>query len=168
MTIDQLFQCGILTLSDKGARGERQDTSGPQLQQQLMAHGPFVIRKSAIIADEFEAIVQTLTDWVDNDRLQLILTTGGTGLSPRDITPEATLAVIERQVPGISEAMRAASLEKTVHAMLSRGVCGIRKQCLLINLPGSKKAAQENLQVVLPALSHAIAKLSGNEEDCGG
>ncbi|MEN8139820.1 MAG: MogA/MoaB family molybdenum cofactor biosynthesis protein [Thermodesulfobacteriota bacterium] len=165
--IDQIFQCGILTLSDKGARGQRLDTSGPQLKEQLSGGGPFVIRRQAIISDDLESIAATLRDWVDNDKLQLILTTGGTGVSPRDNTPEATRAVLEREVPGIAEAMRAESLTKTPHAMLSRGVAGIRKGCLIINLPGSERGARENLAVILTALPHAIAKICGCQVDCG-
>ncbi len=165
--IEQIFQCGILTLSDKGARGERQDTSGPQLQRQLAAAGPFAIRKNAIIPDEATAISTILQEWVDDEKLQLILTTGGTGVSPRDNTPEATLAIIDREIPGISEVMRAASFAKTPNAMLSRGIAGIRRGCLIINLPGSERAARENLAVVLPGLAHAVAKINGCQADCG-
>ena len=165
--IDQIFQCGILTLSDKGSRGERQDTSGPQLQQQLASAGPFVIRTTAIIADEAAQISTTLKDWVDNQGLQLILTTGGTGVSPRDVTPEATLSIIDRVIPGIGEVMRAWSFTKTPNAMLSRGIAGIRKGCLIINLPGSERAARENLEVILPGLAHAVAKINGCQADCG-
>lgn len=158
------FRIGILTLSDKGARGERIDQSGPALAALVAPLGEVVARQ--IIPDDEAEIVQTLIEWVDGDQLDLLLTTGGTGVAPRDVTPEATLQVIDRQVPGMAEAMRAASLAKTPHAMLSRGVVGIRRQTLIVNLPGSPKAATENLAVLLPALDHALAKLQGDPTDC--
>ena len=159
-----MFRIGILTLSDKGARGERVDSSGPLLATQVAGLGEVV--KSAIIPDDVAIIAATLCNWVDTEHLQLILTTGGTGLSPRDVTPEATLRVVDRLVPGMAEAMRAASLVKTPHAMLSRAVVGIRGSTLIINLPGSPKGASENLTVLLPALGHALAKLQGDSADC--
>jgi len=122
----------------------------------------------AIIPDDHDKIVHHLCSWVDVKRVDLLLTTGGTGVAPTDMTPEATLEVIEREVPGIAEAMRQASLKKTPHAVLSRGVAGIRGQTLIINLPGSEKAARENIEVVLPALPHALYKLKGGRDDCGG
>jgi len=158
------FRIGILTLSDKGARGERSDASGALLRD-LVADLGDVVRYS-ILADEAPAIRELLTAWADEDQLALILTTGGTGLSPRDVTPEATLQVIDRLVPGLAEAMRAASLAKTPHAMLSRGVAGMRGRTLIVNLPGSPKAVRENLTVILPALPHALAKLQGDPSDC--
>jgi len=114
-----------------------------------------------------EAIVACLVTWCDQERLDLILTTGGTGLSPRDVTPEATLAVVERPVPGMAEAMRAASLTQTPHAMLSRAMAGVRRETLIVNLPGSPKAAKENLAVILPALPHALEKIQGSTRECG-
>lgn len=161
------MKAAILTLSDKGSRGERVDESGPALAAWLAEHGVQTVR-SRIIADEFELIVEVLTEWADADVAELILSTGGTGVSPRDITPEATLQVVERVIPGLGELMRIRSLEKTPMASLSRAVAGIRKQALIINLPGSPKAALENLQAVWPTLEHAVEKIRGGQEDCGG
>ena len=149
---------GILTVSDRSARGERPDASGPALQQQVIAQG-WQVSQVDIVPDDFTILVQTLTLWADRGDLDVILTSGGTGFAPRDITPEATLAVIERQTPGLAEAMRAASLQITLHAMLSRAIAGIRKQTLIVNLPGSPKAAVENLAVIAPVLPHAVQLL---------
>lgn len=149
---------GILTLSDRSARGERADLSGPALARLIQAEGWSVVKQS-ILPDEESAIREILVNWADDAELDVILTTGGTGFSPRDVTPEATRAVIEREAPGLSEAMRAASLKITPHAMLSRIVTGIRKKTLIINLPGSPKGAVENLQVILPVFSHAVQLL---------
>lgn len=158
------FRIGILTLSDKGSRGERIDESGPVLHEMVSSLGPVCCYE--VIPDEFSGIVDTLKKWSDKEALDLILTTGGTGLSPRDVTPEATLAVIDRLVPGMAEAMRQDSLAKTPHAMMSRGVCGLRHETLIVNLPGSPRAASENFAVLLPALPHALAKLKGDPSDC--
>ena len=149
------YKCGVLTLSDKGSRGEREDTSGPQLQKLLRTAG-YEISAYLIIPDQQDLIEQTLVEWVDELQLDLIITTGGTGVSPRDRTPEATRNVIELEVPGLSETMRQSSLQQTMQAVWSRGIAGIRKRCLILNLPGSKKAAQENLETVLPALQHGL------------
>ena len=149
---------GILTLSDRSSRGERADSSGPALARLIQAEG-WSVTKQSILPDEESAIRAILTEWADSEDLDVILTTGGTGFSPRDVTPEATRAVIEREAPGLAEAMRAFSLEITPHAMLSRIVTGIRKKTLIINLPGSPKGAVENLQVVMPVLSHAVQLL---------
>jgi len=149
---------GILTLSDRSARGERPDASGPALANLIQAEGWSVVKQS-LLPDEESAIAAILISWSDSGELDVILTTGGTGFSPRDVTPEATRAVIEREAPGLAEAMRAASLKITPHAMLSRIVTGIRRQTLIINLPGSPKGAVENLQVVLPVLAHAVQLL---------
>ena len=157
---------GILTISDKGSRGERKDTSGPQLQAMLSEQG-FSVVAYTIVPDEIAIIQETLRTWADEKKIDLILSTGGTGVSPSDLTPEATRAILDREIPGIAEAMRLASLQKTPNAILSRGIAGIRKQSLIINLPGSKKAAQENLEAVLPALQHAIYKIKGGTKDCG-
>jgi len=162
----QSYRCGVLTLSDKGSRGEREDTSGPQLQEMLRAEG-FEIGAYQIIPDQQSLIEQTLMQRVDEKNLDLIVTTGGTGVSPSDRTPEATRAVIELEIPGLSEAMRQASLRQTIQAVWSRGIAGVRKGCLILNLPGSKKAAQENLEAVLPALQHGLYKLKGGDADCG-
>ncbi len=163
----ETYCCGILTISDKGSRGERQDTSGPQLREQLGAAGPYIISKYAIVADDPTAITATLTNWCDRQGLDLILTTGGTGVSPSDQTPETTRPLLDKEIPGISEMMRMASFQKTAHAVLSRGVAGIRKRCLIINLPGSERAARENLETILPGLAHAIYKIKGGSKDCG-
>ncbi len=160
------YTCGILTMSDKGSRGERDDTSGKNLQEIMRAAG-FKIASYQIIPDNGEIITSTLKDWADARGLDLIITTGGTGVSPSDVTPEATAGVIDRELPGIAEAMRRASFKITPHAILSRAISGIRGNCLIINLPGSKKAAQENIAVVLGALPHAIYKIKGGMADCG-
>ncbi len=161
-----MFRVGILTVSDKGHAGERVDTAGPELGRMLDPRC-FQVAAAQIVPDEVPAIAAILTAWSDADGLDLILTTGGTGLSPRDLTPEATLSVAQRLVPGIGEAMRAASLAHTPHAMLSRGVAVIRGHTLIINLPGSPKGARENLAAVAPALPHALEKLKGSPAECG-
>jgi molybdenum cofactor synthesis domain-containing protein len=161
-----MFKVGILTVSDKGHAGERHDVSGPELARLLPA-ALFEVAKTGVVPDDHEAIVAQLVAWSDAHRLDLILTTGGTGLTPRDITPEATLSVAHRLAPGFPEAMRAAGLAKTPHAMLSRGVAVIRGATLIINLPGSPKGARENLTTILPALPHALEKLQDNPEECG-
>ena len=158
------LRIAILTVSDRSSRGERPDASGPALAEIVMAQGWQVVRQE-IIPDEIKAIIATLQTWCDSDEADVILATGGTGFAPRDVTPEATRAVVERLTPGLDEAMRSASLQVTPHAMLSRAVSGIRKRTLIITLPGSPKGATENLQVVLPALEHAIKLLL--EEDAG-
>lgn len=158
------FSIGVLTLSDKGARGERDDLSGVVLQEMVQGLGRVV--QYQIIADEIDSIQRVLRLWVDELGLDLILTTGGTGLTPRDQTPQATAPLLDYQIPGMAEAMRAASLLKTPHAMLSRGLAGVRKRSLIVNLPGSPKAVRENLAVLLPALPHALAKLKGDPADC--
>jgi molybdenum cofactor synthesis domain-containing protein len=160
------MRAAILTLSDKGSRGERVDESGPALAAWLKDRGVSTVQ-SLVIADEFEQIVTVLTEWADSDSADLILTTGGTGVSPRDITPEATIQVVERVIPGLGELMRLKSMEKTPMASLSRAVAGIRNQSLIINLPGSPKGALENLEAVWPTLGHAVEKIRGGQEDCG-
>ncbi|HHX75536.1 MAG TPA: MogA/MoaB family molybdenum cofactor biosynthesis protein [Firmicutes bacterium] len=161
------FTVAILTASDKGARGEREDESGRVIRELVTAAGGRVIAYD-VVPDDYETLVQKLREYTDMTGANLILTTGGTGLGPRDNTPEATLAVCERLVPGIAEAMRASGLQKTPHAMLSRAISGIRRQSLIINLPGSPKAVRENLSVVLPALPHALEVLCGQAADCAG
>lgn len=162
-----VYSVGILTLSDKGARGERQDTSGPMLAELFSARQEYEVVARRIIADDEELICSVLIEWVDEKKVDLIITTGGTGVSPADHTPEATRRVIELEVPGIAETMRLSSLEKTVQAVWSRGIAGIRGKGLIINLPGSEKAARENIEAVLPALSHGLYKLKGGQADCG-
>lgn len=160
------MRAAILTLSDKGSRGERVDESGPALATWLTERGVNIVQ-SQVIADEFEQIVELLTEWADTDVADIILTTGGTGVSPRDITPEATLNVLERVIPGFGELMRLRSLEKTPMATLSRAVAGIRNMSLIINLPGSPRGAVENLEAVWPTVGHAVEKIRGGQEDCG-
>jgi molybdenum cofactor synthesis domain-containing protein len=154
----------ILTVSDRSSRGERPDASGPALVELVQSHGWQVVQQR-IVPDNIDAIKNELQTWCDSGEADVILTTGGTGFAPRDVTPEATRAVVERLTPGLDEAMRSASLQVTPHAMLSRAVSGIRKRTLIITLPGSPKGATENLQVVLPALEHAVKLL--REEDAG-
>ncbi len=153
------MRVGILTISDRSARGERPDASGPLLAELVAGELGATGIRTEVIPDDLEVISSTLIAWCDGGELDLILTTGGTGLAPRDNTPEATRAVIEREAPGLAEAMRAAGLQKTPHAMLSRGICGIRGRTLIVNLPGSPRAAQENLAVILPVLPHAVELL---------
>lgn len=165
MSIDKPdFRIAVLTLSDKGAAGERQDESGRILAEMAAELGRVVCHE--VLPDEQARIASWLADRADSREVDLILTTGGTGMSPRDVTPEATLQVIERLVPGIAEAMRLDSLKKTPHAMLSRGIAGIRAATLIINLPGSPRAVRENFAVTIPALKHGLAKLAGDPADC--
>lgn len=155
----------IVTVSDRGSRGEREDATGEALEAVLTQNG-FDIRQRVIVPDEIPIIQSVLRRFADEQRVALIVTTGGTGVSPRDVTPEATLAVLERIVPGMGEAMRASSLQKTPHAMISRAVTGIRGWTLIVNLPGSPGGAVENLSVLLPALPHALRKIQGDMSDC--
>ncbi len=157
----------ILTISDKGFQGKREDRSGPALEE-IISHNQGEITYFKILPDEKELIKKELKDIADNGLADLILTTGGTGFSLRDVTPEATKEVIEREAPGLAEAMRAESLKKTPTAMLSRALAGIRKKTLIVNLPGSLKGAVENFEVVLPALKHGIEILKGEGGECGG
>ncbi|MBW1981652.1 MAG: MogA/MoaB family molybdenum cofactor biosynthesis protein [Deltaproteobacteria bacterium] len=159
-------KAALLTISDRCSTGERQDRSGPLLRDMLRSEG-YNVAHYEILPDEQDLIALRLRQLADEYSVDLVVTTGGTGLSPRDVTPEATTAAVDRLVPGIAEAMRSASLVKTRHAMLSRAVAGVRGQTLIINLPGSERAARENLQVVLPALSHAIDKIQGDPAECG-
>lgn len=155
-----MITVGVLTISDSGAKGERVDTSGENIRTIIAQLPDAVISAGAIIPDEPDQIAATLCEWSDEKRLNLILTTGGTGLAPRDVTPEATLAVIDRSAPGIAEAMRAMSIQHTPYGMLSRGVAGTRGRTLIINLPGSPKAVKECLEYILPVLTHAINLLT--------
>ncbi len=160
------YRVAILTLSDKGAKGEREDRSGPAIAQMMQQAGYDVVYQ-AVMSDDLEPMKAELMRLCDEHVCDLLLTTGGTGFSMRDQTPEATLAVAERNAPGIAEAMRWNSLQITPRGMLSRGVSVLRKQTLIINLPGSVKAVQENLSCILPALEHGLGILSGRESECG-
>ena len=160
-----MFKVAILTISDRGSKGEREDSSGPLIQE-MVRNLPGEVVHYEIIPDEKERIAEALKKCADQLKADLILTTGGTGLSPRDVTPDATLKVIEKEVPGFSEAMRAESLKKTPHAMISRAIVGIRGTSLIVNLPGSPKSVRENLEVILPALPHALSKMKGDPSEC--
>ena len=159
-----MFNIGIITASYKGSRGEREDASGRLIATMLQELGQ--IRSYKVVADDADQISKEMVIMADQLGVDLILTTGGTGLGPRDVTPEATLAVVDRQVPGIAEAMRAKSLEITSRAMLSRAVAGMRNKTLIINLPGSPKGVQECLEVILPALDHGLAIMKGEASEC--
>ena len=160
-----MLTVGILTVSDKSWKGERQDRSGEAIRE-ILSGIDARIANYDIVPDEKKLIAERLIKWADKDGIDIIVTTGGTGLSPRDVTPEATLSVVDRVVPGFAEAMRLASLKKTPMAMLSRAVTGTRGRCLIINLPGSPKAVRECLEPILPALPHAIETLKGQVSEC--
>jgi molybdopterin adenylyltransferase len=160
------FTFGIITVSDKGSRGERLDTSGQEIRGILEKEG-FEFSAYVIVPDETEQISAGLLSYADDKKIDLIVTTGGTGVSPRDVTPEATMAVLNKEIPGMAEAMRRASALITPHAMISRAVAGIRGTSLIVNLPGSPKGVRENLSTILPALKHAIEKIKGDPSDCG-
>ncbi len=160
-----MFTACVITVSDKGFRGEREDTAGPLVRQMLAGAG-YAVRDVRIVPDEREQIEAALIRCADEEAVALVVTTGGTGFSQRDVTPEATAAVCDRMAPGIAEAMRAACLPVTNRAMLSRGVSGLRKQTLIVNLPGSPKAVRENLGAVLPALEHGLQMLLGTKNEC--
>jgi molybdenum cofactor synthesis domain-containing protein len=159
------FKAVIITVSDRGASGEREDRSGPEIINLLQTIGVEIIA-TRIIPDEKEMIRLALVEWCDAGRADLIVTTGGTGVSPRDVTPDATREVIEREVPGMAEAMRRQSMLATPNAMISRALVGTRGQTLIVNLPGSPRGARENLNVLLPALAHAIEKIKGDSSEC--
>lgn len=159
------IHAGVITVSDKGSRGEREDKSGPEIIAILKDAG-IDVAYSKIIPDERDQIKEALIDFADKKNIPLIVTTGGTGVSPRDVTPDATLEVIDKEVPGMAEAMRQASAAITPHAMISRAVVGIRGRSLIVNLPGSPKAVRENLAVLLPALKHAVEKVKGDDAEC--
>jgi molybdopterin adenylyltransferase len=156
---------GIITVSDKGSQGKREDLSGPAIAE-MLAGAAILIKQTLIIPDETDKIKEAIIDFADVKNLDLILTTGGTGVSPRDLTPDATLKVIDKEIPGMAEAMRHQSMLITPHAMISRAIAGIRGRSLIINLPGSPKGVKENLAVILPALKHAIEKIKGDDADC--
>ena len=161
-----IIRTGIIIISDKGAQGDRIDKSGPAIRQALK-NNIFVVEGYQIVPDEKKSIQKALLQFTDDQKYDLIITSGGTGISPRDVTPEATIEVVDRLLPGFAEAMRMHSLIITPHAIISRAICGTRQGSLIINLPGSPKGAKECLEVVLPAIPHAIAKLKGDPSDCG-
>lgn len=159
------YKTGILVMSDKGSRGEREDRSGKQIEEMLGSQ--FSVDFYGMIPDDKEIIVERIKLLCDEKQLDLVLTSGGTGFAPRDVTPEACLEVIEKPVPGISEAIRSVGMQKTQKAMLSRGVSGIRGKTLIINLPGSVKGVRESLEIVLPVLPHGLDTLRGDSSECG-
>lgn len=160
-----MFSIAVVTMSDSCSQGVRQDGSGPQLQAAVAALG--TVNHYEVIPDDRERIAATLATLCDSGRFDVIFTTGGTGFTERDITPEATKAVIEREVPGLAEYMRSEGAKVSRNAILSRGVCGIRKRTLIVNLPGSMKAVRENISFILPVLPHALEKLRGDTTPCG-
>jgi molybdopterin adenylyltransferase len=160
------INAAVITISDKGSRGEREDKSGPEIISMLESMGMTILH-TKIIPDEVELIKEALIEYSDMQNIDLILTTGGTGVSPRDVTPDATRQVIEKEIPGMAEAMRRESGKITPHAMISRAMAGIRRDSLIINLPGSPKGVRENLAVILPALPHALEKIKGDDRECG-
>jgi molybdenum cofactor synthesis domain-containing protein len=160
------FRAAILTASDKCASGGREDLSGPELERLLVEEG-FSVLCRMVVEDEFDLIANALIDLCDNKKVDLILTTGGTGFSQRDVTPEATCSVIQRETPGIPEAMRQESLKITANAMLTRATAGIRNQTLIVNMPGSPKAARECFNIIRPALPHAMEILTRQGVECG-
>jgi len=160
-----VISAGVITVSDRGSRGEREDKSGQEIVRMLKGIAATVVH-TIIIPDEKDQIKDALIECTDKKKIDLIVTTGGTGVSPRDVTPDATLEVIEKEVPGMAEAMRRESASITPHAMISRAVVGIRGCSLIINLPGSPRGVRENLAVILPALKHAIEKIKGDDAEC--
>ena len=161
-----MFQSVVITVSDRCSRKEAVDTAGPAVSDLLKTRINTHIYETIIIPDEKDRIKESLCDYSGGHSIDLVITVGGTGFSPRDVTPEATREVIERFTPGLDETMRYASLRKTSHAMLSPGVSGIRRSTLIVNLPGSERAARENLEVIIPALEHGLLKLKGDPSDC--
>jgi molybdopterin adenylyltransferase len=158
------YRAVVITISDKGSRGERQDTSGPRLREMLQES--YEVGKVLIVPDEKDLIAETIRTQIDREGFDLVVTTGGTGVGPRDVTPEATRSVIEKDLPGFSEAMRMESYRITPFALISRAICGIRGQSIIVNLPGSPKAAAECLSFVLNVLPHALEKVKGDPSEC--
>lgn len=160
------FRYAVLTVSDRGAAGERKDLSGPVIQELLEPLGAR-LEEYRVVPDELAEIQRAIIEWADQKGVDLILTTGGTGVHPRDVTPDATRPLLDKEIPGMAEAMRSASMAKTPHAMLSRALVGLRKRTLVVNLPGSPTAVRENLSVLLPAIPHALEKIQGDPKECG-
>ncbi|MFX4261101.1 MogA/MoaB family molybdenum cofactor biosynthesis protein [Pelotomaculum propionicicum] len=160
-----MYKIGIITVSDKGSRGERVDESGPAIRDMVKSLGE--VTSYVVVPDDLDLLKEAMINMSDKEKIDLVFTSGGTGFSPRDNTPEATLAVIHKQAPGLAEAMRAESLKKTNRAMLSRAVAGIRNSTLIINMPGSVKAVRECLAVIMPALPHGLEILTGRGGECG-
>jgi molybdopterin adenylyltransferase len=158
------YRAVVITISDKGSRGERQDTSGPRLREMLQE--TYDVGEVLIVPDEMDLIAETIRTQIDREGFDLVVTTGGTGVGPRDVTPEATRSVIEKDLPGFSEVMRMESYRITPFALISRAICGIRDQSIIVNLPGSPKAAAECLSFVLDALPHALEKVKGDPSEC--
>ena len=158
-----MITVAIVTLSDKGSKGEREDLAGPLIGEMIASIGA-TVEYYEIVPDEKDLIKEKLMAY--SKKVDLVLTTGGTGLSPRDVTPEATLEVIDKEIPGIAETMRSAGLEKTKRAMLSRAVAGVRGNTLIINMPGSPKAVKEGLEAIMDVIPHAIEKIKGSTKDC--
>jgi molybdopterin adenylyltransferase len=158
------YRAIVVTISDKGSKGEREDTSGPRLA--AMLEKDYDVGEVLIVPDEVELIAATMKSQIDEKGFDLVVTTGGTGVGPRDVTPEATRAVIEKDLPGFAEVMRMESYRITPFALISRAVCGIRRQSIIVNLPGSPKAATECLSFVLASLPHALEKVKGDPSDC--
>lgn len=161
-----MIKVGVITVSDRASRGKREDRSGQVVQEMVKSIDGEVVAYR-VIPDEEKLIGEELLRMCDQLKADLIITTGGTGLGPRDVTPDATLGVIEKEVPGISEAIRVEGFKSTPHALLSRAVAGVRGECLIVNLPGSPKAVEESLNTILPCLPHAIEVLKGKAEECG-
>lgn len=166
MNPERPFRAGILTISDRGSRGERTADESGDAALELLEKAGLSVERREVVPDDPNRIRETLIRWTDGDCLSLIVTSGGTGLAPTDVTPQATRDILDYEVPGMAEAMRAAGLTKTPHAMLSRALAGVRGRCLVLNLPGSPMAVRENLATVLPALEHALDKLCGDPTDC--
>jgi molybdenum cofactor synthesis domain-containing protein len=160
-----MIRAGIITVSDRGYRGEREDVSGAVVKELLMSMDVELIMMT-VVPDEPEDIRRVLIEGADRIQLDLIVTTGGTGVSPRDVTPDVTREIIERELPGFAEAMRMEGFKRTRHAIISRAACGVRGRTLIVNLPGSPKAVREDLEVIMPAIPHAIAKIQGDPTDC--
>ncbi len=163
-----MFKARVLTISDSASSGKRKDASGAAVQELLALTGRFQVECGAVVPDETDAISAILERWADSGACDLIVTTGGTGLSPRDVTPEATLNIIEREIPGMAEAMRMEGLKNTPRAMLSRAVCGVRNRTLIVNLPGSPGGVRDGLSTIIEILPHAIEKIQGDPTPCSG